>query len=114
LDNYTRPCNWGAAILLLAASGVSNNKKQKIFPGLKLKSPEEGAQGVIGFLPPPGFLIRSLIEVASPPSAHRPACAFHNSRLIILRLCLHSGAFPVPDTTSPPGRTITAAVMRWY
>jgi hypothetical protein len=41
------------AILLLAASGVSDNKKQKIFPAWKLKSPEKGAQGLIEFLPPP-------------------------------------------------------------
>jgi hypothetical protein len=32
---------------------VSGNKKQRIFPGLKLKSPEEGAQGIIEFIPPP-------------------------------------------------------------
>jgi hypothetical protein len=41
------------AILLLAASGMSDNKKQKIFPCLKLKSPEKGARRVIEFLPPP-------------------------------------------------------------
>jgi hypothetical protein len=40
-------------ILLLAASGVGANKKQKVFPCLKLKSPEEGAQSVIEFITPP-------------------------------------------------------------
>ncbi|MDR1947985.1 MAG: hypothetical protein LBQ38_01195 [Spirochaetaceae bacterium] len=41
------------AILLLAASDMIDNKKQKIFPCLKFKSPEEGTQGVIEFIPPP-------------------------------------------------------------
>jgi hypothetical protein len=40
-----------SAILLLAASGMSGNKKQKIFPGLKLKIPINGhAFGVCGAL----------------------------------------------------------------
>jgi hypothetical protein len=42
---------------------MNDNKKQKIFPGLKLKSPEEGAQGVIEFILPPEIVFNAVSVV---------------------------------------------------
>jgi hypothetical protein len=39
------------AILLLAASGMSDNEQQEIVPALELKVPEKGTQGIVEFVP---------------------------------------------------------------
>jgi hypothetical protein len=40
-----------SAILLLAASGMSDNEQQEIVPALELKGPEKGTQGIVEFVP---------------------------------------------------------------
>jgi hypothetical protein len=46
---FGMPCQCAPAILLLAASGMSDKKWQEIIPALELKCPEEGAQSVVKF-----------------------------------------------------------------
>jgi hypothetical protein len=41
-----------AAVLLLAALGMGDNKKQQMVPALERKCPEKGTQSVVEFLPP--------------------------------------------------------------
>jgi hypothetical protein len=48
------------AILLLAASGMSDNKQQEIIPALELKCPEEGIQSIVEFRSPPEVRTRFL------------------------------------------------------
>jgi hypothetical protein len=59
-----------SAILLLAASGMSDNKQQEIVPALEVKCPEEGAQRMVEFLPPPE--IRTGFYKVSIPEYHQP------------------------------------------
>jgi hypothetical protein len=54
------PPRKAVGILLLAASGMSDNKQREIIPALELKCPKKSTQSIVEFRPPPEVRTRFL------------------------------------------------------